>query len=180
MITGRRRLALAATRARALFGRSGWIALMLIAGAAGAAWWAPRVADEASLLRAQAEAEGVRARTRLRDLPPDATAQMAQFRDWFPQPDRTVEDLRAIFRVAKRQQVQLLRGDYVAGRQAETRLATYDVVLPVRAGYAGIRAFVASVLNELPHASLADLRMERAVGDTIDARVHLTLFYRED
>jgi hypothetical protein len=117
---------------------------------------------------------------RLLDLPPDPATQMTRFRDWFPQGARNVEDLRVLFRLAHQQQVQLLRGDYVAGRQSETRLATYDVVLPVRARYAAIRAFVASVLNELPHASLVDLRMERASGDLLDARVHLTLFYRED
>ena len=176
----RRRFLLGATRARAWLGRRGWIALALIACAGGAAWWTPRMADEAALLHGEADAEGARARLRLRDRPIDPATQMAQFREWFPQPDRAAEDLRTIFRVAKRQQVQLLRGDYVAGHQTETRLATYDVVLPVRAGYAGLRAFVAAVLNELPHASLADLRMERAAGDAVDARVHLTLFYRED
>ncbi len=175
-----RRLVLFAGRLRTWLGHSGAIALLLAACAGAAAWWIPRLAAEAQALRVDADAETTRARARQRDVPPDAATQMAQFRDWFPQPDRSVEDLRAIFRVAKRQQVQLLRGDYVAGRQPETRLATYDVVLPVRAGYAGIRAFVAAVLNELPHASLADLRMERATGDVVDARVHLTLFYRED
>lgn len=176
----RRRLALATSRARVVFGLPGVLALLFLGSAAGMAWWTPRLADESTLLRAQADAETVRARARLRDLPPDPAAQMAQFREWFPHPDRTTEDLRTIFRVARRQQVQLLRGDYAGGRQAEARLATYDIVLPVRAGYPGIRAFVAAVLNELPHASLADLRMERAQGDAIDARVHLTLFYRED
>jgi hypothetical protein len=180
MMLLRRRLVLYAGRVRAWFGRRGGIALVLLACAAGAAWWMPRLADQANALRAETDVESARARARARDLPPDSATQMAQFRDWFPQPDRAVEDLRTIFRVAKRQQVQLLRGDYVAGRQPETRLATYDVVLPVRSGYGGIRAFVASVLNELPHASLADLRMERVNGDAVDARVHLTLFYRED
>jgi hypothetical protein len=176
----RRRAALGVLHLRALLGSAGFAAVLLLAAAGGAAWWAPRVEDDASALRAQTAAEGARVRARLQDLPPDPATQMAQFREWFPRGTRNVEDLRTIFQVAKRQQVQLLRGDYVAGRQPETRLATYDVVLPVRASYGGIRAFVASVLNELPHASLADLRMERARGDMLDARVHLTLFYRED
>jgi hypothetical protein len=176
----RRRTALRLLHARALLGPIGLAAMLLLAGAGAAIWWAPRVVDDTTLLRAQTAAESTRARARLLDIPPDPAAQMAQFREWFPQGTRNVEDLRTIFRVAKRQQVQLLRGDYVAGRQPETRLATYDVVLPVRANYAAIRGFVASVLNDLPHASLVDLRMERASGELLDARVHLTLFYREN
>lgn len=176
----RRRTALRMLRARALFGPTGAIALLLLAAAGAAAWWAPQVADDADLLRAQTTVEASRARTRLLELPPDPATQIARFREWFPQSSHNVEDLRVLFRLAQREQVRLVRGDYVAGRQAETRLATYDVVLPVRANYAAIRGFVAAVLNELPHASLVDLRMERASGELLDARVHLTLFYRED
>lgn len=176
----RRRATLFVLRVRVLLGSTGLAALVLLAGAGAAAWWAPHVAGDADALRVQAEAESARARVRMLEVPPDPATQMAQFREWFPRRTRNVEDLRIVFRVAKHQHVELLRGDYVAARQPETRLATYDIVLPVRANYAGIRAFVASVLNELPHASLADLRMERANGDILDARVHLTLFYRED
>jgi len=176
----RRRTTLRLLRTRAMLGPTGAAALLLLAAAGMAAWWAPHVADDADVLRAQTAAESTRTRARLLDQPPDPATQMARFRDWFPQATRNVEDLRVVFRVAQREQVRLLRGDYVAGRQPETRLATYDVILPVRASYPAIRAFVASVLNELPHASLVDLRMERASGDLLDARVHLTLFYRED
>ena len=179
-MNARRRFTPAALRARALLGPPGVLALALLAGAAALAGWTPRLAGEADVLRVQAEAATERARTRLRDLPPDPATQMAQFREWFPRRERALDDLRTIFKVAKRQQVQLLRGDYATGRQADARLATYDVVLPVRAAYPGIRAFVAAVLNDIPHASLADLRMERVQGEAIDARVHLTLFYRED
>ena len=176
----RRRVALLGVRWRMRLGRSGLVALLVLGAAAAAAWWTPRLEDQAGQLRAQTEAEGARVRARAIDVPPDPATQMAQFREWFPQPERNVADLRTIFQVARQQQVQLVRGDYVAARQPETRLATLDVVLPVKANYGAIRAFVASVLNELPHASLADLRMERSTGDLLDARIHLTLFYRED
>lgn len=180
MSLARRRLALVALRARAVFGWPGALALLLLVVAAGVVLWTPLLAGEADVLRIQAETESQHARVRLRDQPADPSTQMAQFREWFPQRERALEDLRTIYRVAKKHQVQLPRGDYAPGRQADARLGTYDIVLPVRAGYPGIRAFVAAVLNELPHASLADLRMERVQGEAIDARVHLTLFYRED
>jgi len=176
----RRQTALRVLRTRTLLGSTGAIALLLLGAAGLAAWWAPHVAEDANLLHAQAGVESARARSRLLDLPPDPATQISRFRDWFPQPSRNVDDLRVLFRLAQREQVRLLRGDYVAGRQAETRLVTYDVVLPVRANYGPIRAFVAAALNELPHASLVDLRMERATGELLDARIHLTLFYRED
>jgi hypothetical protein len=176
----RRLAALRVLRTRALLGSTGALALLLLAIAGMAAWWTPHVVDDTNLLHLQTAAETTRARLRMLDLPPDPATQMARFREWFPQGSRHVEDLRVLFRLAQREQVRLMRGDYVAGRQPETRLATYDVILPVRANYGAIRSFVAAVLNELPHASLVDLRLERANGEALDARIHLTLFYRED
>jgi len=107
---------------------------------------------------------------------------MAQFRAWFPTPEHNVEDLRTLFHIARDQHIVLARGEYSAARRKDARLATYDVVLPLRSNYAGVRGFVAAAMNELPHASLEELRMERSAagGDAVEARVHFTLYYRED
>lgn len=177
---GRRLTLLTYNRAR--FGWRGLAGLLLLAAAGAALWWAPRLADETAALQARGEAARAQRREVHRSQPQDPAAQMAQFRAWFPTSARNVEDLRALFQIARQQHIVLTRGDYSAARRPDARLETYDVVLPVRSNYAGVRAFVAATLNELPHASLEELRMERSAagGDAVEARVHFTLYYRED
>lgn len=175
----RRHARLAGVRVRARIGPSGAVGLLLLAVAAAAAWWTPRVAEDAASLHRQYEVEGMRLRNQWLQRTPDPAAQLDEFQAGFPPASQNLADLRLIFRVAREQRIALPHGDYVAVRRTETRLKTSDVVLPVHGSYPSIRAFVASILNDLPHASLAELRMERAAGDQVDARVHLTLYYRE-
>ncbi len=170
---------------RPALGAAGAAGLALLALAAAAAWLAPRMEAQTEALAAQTAAERARRHGERASLPSDPAAQLAQFRAWFPTPDRNVDDLRRLFRIAREQRITLARGDYSTARRPDLGLATYDVVLPVRASYGGVRAFVAAALNELPHASLKDLRLDRSTAagvakDTVDARIHLTLTYRED
>jgi hypothetical protein len=176
-----RSLALLRLDAQTRLGLAGFVGAALLAGAATTAWLAPRMHDEARDLQVQIEA----ARQRMADpaarrLPLDAAAQAAEFRAWFPPVSQTHEDLRALFRLAGEHRLTLARGEYAAAVRRDAQLSTYDVVLPVRAAYPAVRGFVAAVLNALPHASLAELRLERgtSTADMVDARVHLTLYYR--
>lgn len=176
----RRRAMLAQVHGRSWVGPTGVAGLLLLALAAGAAWWAPRVEQDAAALHRQFEMEGVRLQQRLQKGAADPATQVQEFYDAFPRAGQNIADLRAIFRIAHDQNVRLPRGDYATAHRTEAPITTCDVVLPVRASYAAIRAFVASILNELPHASLAELRLERGNADQLEARVHLTLYYRED
>lgn len=180
LLPWQRRARLIAWRWRRI-GAAGLGGLLLLAAAALAVWAAPLLEREAGGLRSDYEAEIARRNAGMRALPPDAATQVTQFRAWFPTSARSIEDLRTLFRIARQQRIDLARGDYTTARNPDARLTTVDVVLPLQAGYGGVRAFIAAVLNELPHASLADLRMERATGgETLETRVHLTLFYREE
>jgi hypothetical protein len=177
-----RRLALLRLDLQARLGLSGLLGGALIGLAAGALWITPKFQDDASDLQKQI----VETRTRLADpsaqVPVDAATQAARFREWFPLAAQSPEDVRTLFRVAAEHKISLARGDYSAALRREARLASYDVVLPVRAHYPAVRTFVIAALNALPHASLAELRLERgsSTADTVEARVHLTLYYRED
>ena len=175
-----RRAVLARVRGSERIGRLGaaGLALLLLAGAA--AWWSGRLIDDASALHEQYETEGARIRQGLLRPSVDPATQMQEFYDGFPRDGQNLADLRTIFRLARDQRIALPHGDYVSVRRTDARLATCDVILPVRSNYAALRAFVAAVLNELPHAGLAELRLERSGGDQLDARVHLTLYYREN
>ena len=58
----------------------------------------------------------------------------------------------------------------------------YRITLPLRGSYAQLRAFLDSVLREMPIASVDALRFERKrAGDTqLDAQVHLSLYFRPE
>jgi hypothetical protein len=161
-------------------GAAGAAGLLLLAAAIAAVAWVPQLQRDTETLQGRFESESARRQQAPGERAPDTATLLARFREWFPPPSQDVADLRTVFRVARDNQVVLARGDYTVARQADARLATLDVVLPVRTTYGGARAFVAALLNELPHASLAELRMERVTAGELETRVHLTLYYRED
>jgi hypothetical protein len=108
--------------------------------------------------------------------------QMVRFQQWFPPTSQSTADLRVIFAAAQSAHVELARGEYsVRPVEGSGGLQRFDVILPVKEHYAPVKAFVAEVLNKLPHASLDELRVERpgSAADQLDSRVHFTLFYRE-
>ena len=135
--------------------------------------------EETTTLQGQVETEGARRQDRLKQRERDPETQLRAFRDRLPDSTQYLADLRAIFRVARDQQVELVRGDYASARRADAGLTAHEVILPMKTNYTALRAFVAGVLNVLPNASLVELRLERTQGDQLNARVHLTLYYRE-
>ncbi|HEX4584498.1 MAG TPA: hypothetical protein VH183_06690 [Burkholderiaceae bacterium] len=108
--------------------------------------------------------------------------QLARFQQWFPLADHSTADLRVIFTAAQAAHVDLSRGEYSVRKvEGSGGLTRFEVILPVKEHYAPVKAFVADVLNKLPHASLDELRVERpgSAADQLESRVHFTLFYRE-
>lgn len=172
-----------ARRLHERFGVVGLAGLGLLFLAAVLAAYAPPLARQADDLRASAE----RTRELLEEARqqlvrhPGSMQQVAQLRDWFPTIDKANSDLRLVFDAAQKNHVELLKGEYALANTTDaSRLQRYEVVLPIRERYPTIKAFVADVLKELPHASLAELRIERGTAnvEVLDARVRFTLFYR--
>jgi hypothetical protein len=137
-------------------------------------------------VRLQAELDQARVRATQRSALPavDAFApaeRLSRFQNWFPTLDTSPDDLRKIFHAAQQSHVVLAKGEYnLTNIDGSGGLQKYDVILPVKENYSAVKGFVAQVLNELPHASLAELRVERpaAGADELDTRVHFTLYYR--
>ncbi len=158
------------------------VALLLAAGIAFAlATFAQRDIEWLSARTEQARARiaqlGI---THIEDRTP--AEQMVRFQQWFPAASQATADLRVIFAAAQAAHVELARGEYsVRPVEGSGGLARFDVILPVKEHYAPVKAFVADVLNKLPHASLDELRVERpgAAAEQLESRVHFTLFYRE-
>lgn len=168
-------------RVQRRFGANGIAGLALIALATFGLWYAERTRQEAGQLHLLAAQ--VRARVDAAPAPAAVPARerLARFQNWFPSVETSTTDLRRIFRSAQSAHVQLTRGEYRLGMvDGSDGLQRLDVILPVREHYAAIRSFVVDVLNELPHASLAELHAEKpaAAADNLDTRVHFTIFYR--
>jgi hypothetical protein len=164
-------------------GLVGWTGIGLLMLAAVLGLYAPPLARQAQDLHASAErTRGMleEARQQLAHQPV-SSRQAAQLRAWFPTIDRANADLRLVFDAAQRTHIELAKGDYALANVADaSRLQRFEVVLPVKDRYVTIKTFVAEVLKALPHASLAELRIERGAAnvETLDARLRFTLFYR--
>jgi len=166
-------------------GVAGVAGVALLIGAAAALVLATYAHREAEWLSAAAE----QARARIAQIgtvhvAEDRTPaeQMARFQQWFPPAGQATADLRVIFAAAQAAHVDLARGEYsVRPIDGSGGLERFDVILPVKEHYAPVKAFVAEVLNKLPHASLDELRVDRPASATeqLESRVHFTLFYRE-
>lgn len=166
------------------FGTFGLVGIGLLLLALGLAVYAPQMAREAEDLRGQVDRTRGRLDNVRRDLAqrPGPAQRAAQLRESFPTIDHAAADLRVMFDAAQKNRVELAKGEYaLAQTEDASRLRRFEVTLPVKERYVTIKSFVADVLNAVPHASLAELRIERSATnvDQLDARVHFTLFYRE-
>jgi hypothetical protein len=63
----------------------------------------------------------------------------------------------------------------------EAGLRRLRVTVPVRGGYAGVRALAVSVLNGMPNAALDGLELDRdAEAVVVNGRLRLSLFFRKE
>ena len=69
-------------------------------------------------------------------------------------------------------------GEYKLERSPDSRLARYQITLPVTGSYAQLRGFVGQVLADVPAAALEEitLRRESVSSPRLDARIRLTLY----
>ncbi len=162
----------------------GWPALagcMMLAGAA-ACWglWWPQVLREQAALAARERALAAAPRAPLDALTQRALETLSP--DDMPPLRQRGSDLEALVGAAKRHGLTLERADYSAGSPLGGRLERVEAALPLTGTYAQLRPFIATVLNELPHAALDSLQMERQNSHAAQLQVQAkwVLFYRED
>ena len=111
---------------------------------------------------------------------PKSGEQLKQFTAWFPKIDQNADDLRRVTQQAAAAKVEIGKGEYQVSGESDAAFMNYEVVLPIHGNYDAIRSFVTGVLNSVPHASLAELQMQRpaATSKMVDARIHFTFVYR--
>jgi hypothetical protein len=162
----------------------GWpgLAALALLAACVACWvaWMPELARERSRLdgRQQVTASSTRGTT-------DALTQRALETlapEDLPALRQRGADLEALVGAAQRHGLVLQRADYSAGAAVGGRLVRVEANLPLSGSYAQLRSFIAAVLNDLPHAALDSLHMERPNSQSAQLQVQArwVLFYRED
>jgi hypothetical protein len=104
---------------------------------------------------------------------------LQRFYRLFPPSDRLTDQLEAVYSLAREAQLELMQGEYRLDKR-DGGLLAYRITLPIHGTYAQVRAFVGSVLKEMPIASVDALRFERkkAAETQIDAQVQLTIHFR--
>jgi hypothetical protein len=159
-------------------GRSGALGLALLVAAAAFAMGAiPAQLERLQTLRARLEAPQVRPAAAAR-APASPEEQMQAFYAYFP-PLATLPDwLERIYGAAARRGLALEAGEYRLAPQPGSRLARYQVTLPVHGRYGQVRAFIAEVLAQVPPAALEEVSFRReSIGeDALHVRLRFTLY----
>jgi hypothetical protein len=113
---------------------------------------------------------------------PSGRGQLSNFYAFFPLIENVPELLGRIHRAALDNQLLLRKGEYKLSREADFRLARYEITLPVNGDYTSVRSFVNEVLQALPSAALDELALKRESADQpeLEARVRFSLFLGEE
>jgi Tfp pilus assembly protein PilO len=155
------------------------VALLVFAATLYGTAVVPRAAERTAL---QAEAERLRERLQMSGSPAGAKGtlaeQLATFYAFFPPTQSSPDWLGKIHAAAKAKGLVLQSGEYKLERSADSRLARYQITLPVTGSYAQLRGFVGQVLADVPAAALEEitLRRESVASPRLEARIRLTLY----
>ncbi len=113
---------------------------------------------------------------------------LSEFYQTFPTALSIPDTLSQLNALATKQQLLLNSGDYKLNKiavknNAGTRVLTqYEMVLPVEGSYNKVRAFISSILSNLPSVAIADIQIEResTLSPSVDARLVLIFYVRGD
>lgn len=100
------------------------------------------------------------------------------FRQGLPGQMDATTTINRIYALASSEGITLARGEYSMGIDARTRLARYQMTLPVGGSYPQLRRFIHSVMEEIPALALEDIDLRRLdIGTThLEGRIRLTLY----
>jgi hypothetical protein len=183
LVAAKRRIRRAWRPLQQRLGAAGIAGVALLAAAAIGLLYAPQILLEADSMHFAVD----RTRARLAEIDrelaatPGSVRQLDRFHTWLPPFRQSTSDLKTLFDIAAKSQIQLIKGEYALKQDNAHHIARLEIVLPIKDTYRDIRGFVAATLDALPHASLSELRMERSAPNVepLDARLRITMFYRD-
>lgn len=165
------------------FSRLGWlgiIAISLFATAAGF-WFLMVIPLQEQIVLLQAETQILKEKTKAQSEAPkvlNPADQLAKFYEFFPDQEEIPDDVAVLFKVATEKNIIIEQAEYRLTPINDSRLARYEVVLPVKGGYLEIRQFIAQVLDDLPNLAMDSVIFTRQkIGDTqVDAQMKFTFY----
>lgn len=97
-----------------------------------------------------------------------------------PQDALFLDDLKALFKLAKSGGISLGVVEYKTERSEKLPLTLRSIELKVKEDYPKVKGFLSQVLTDFPHASLQEIRIERADGLTAQGTllIRLMLVYK--
>lgn len=103
------------------------------------------------------------------------------FYDSFPNVDSSPYWVKEIDAVAKKRGVELHGSDYRLVSDKGSKLARYEMILPVRGSYPQIRAFIADMLVTIPAVALVDMIIKREdiKSGRLEVRLSLNLYLNQ-
>ncbi|KAB8057008.1 hypothetical protein GCN74_22760, partial [Janthinobacterium sp. FT14W] len=113
--------------------------------------------------------------------PATASENLARFYAALGQQRHAEQQVKQLFDLAAKNGLLLAQGEYKSGYDKASRVATYQVTLPLKGSYAAVWQFALQALRAVPFASLDELSFRREqIADTeLEARLRLT-FYLTD
>lgn len=174
------------TLKRWLFGLRlpGWIGLglLLLAGAVYTAAVQPAKQRLRALEQEMLDLARKTGRRAAAAEPASGRDQLANFYAFFPLTRSVPDVLAQIEHTARAHSLALEKGEYRFSREADFRLARYQLNLPVRGRYADIRGFVNDVLDAVPAVALEDLTLKREAADDpeLEGNVRFLLYLGVD
>jgi len=110
--------------------------------------------------------------------PQTAAEQLARFYTALPPQDDATAWLNRLYQAAGKEKLSLARGEYSLQTDADSRLARYQIVMPVRGDYGQIRRFLRNALADMPPLALEEVSFQRQsiAEPTLEARIRFTLF----
>ncbi|MBJ7311421.1 hypothetical protein ACFOLJ_01165 [Rugamonas sp. CCM 8940] len=155
------------------------LALCLL-GLGAWAWLLPQRAAQAALL-AQPLPPPAPAPPTLVAAAPTANQNLAAFYDTLGERRYSEQQVKILFGLAAKSGLTLSQGEYKSGYDKASRVATYQVTLPVKGSYAAIWQFCIEALRSVPFAALDELsfRRDSIAEPVVEARLRLTLYLKD-
>ena len=110
---------------------------------------------------------------------PDMPTQLNLFYQFFPPAPTKNNGLAKIYSAAQHHAIVLETGEYRYVTSPNSRLARYQITLPIKGSYLQIRSFIDEILTKIPYAAIDDVsfKRENISSPMLDARIKLTLFF---
>ncbi|NWL77606.1 pilus assembly protein PilO [Pseudomonas taiwanensis] len=107
-----------------------------------------------------------------------SSAQLEDFRRNLPAQLDATGAIDRIYVLAQQEGISLARGEYALGLDPKTRLARYQVLLPVRGSYPQLRRFLHGLQAQLPALALeeVDLQRKQIADSELEGRIRMTLY----